>query len=53
LRVAGIDGLVETASDGAFRLAPLHRSVIGGSNDLALDGYLRISKEQAFAASQS
>lgn len=53
LRVAGIDGLVETASDGAYRLAPLHRSVIGGSNDLALDGYLRISKEQAFAASQS
>ncbi len=49
LRIAGIDGLVETVADGAYRLAPLHRRMFGAGDELALDGYLRIGKEQTFA----
>lgn len=49
LRAVGIDGLIETLPDGAYRLAAAHRAVIGAGAQLALDGYLRIGKEQQFA----
>ena len=52
LRLAGIDGLIETLPDGAYRLAPPQRSAIGGDPDLGLDGYLRIGKEYVIAASR-
>ena len=51
LRLAGIDGLIETLPEGGYRLAPLHRPAIGGAHDLGLDGYLRMGKEYAVAAS--
>ena len=50
LRAAGIDGLIETLPDGAYRLAAPARGAIGGGADLGLDGYLRIGKEQALTA---
>lgn len=52
LRLAGIDGLIDTLPDGAYRLAPPQRGAIGGNPDLGLDGYLRIGKEYVIAASR-
>jgi hypothetical protein len=49
LRLAGLDGLVETTPEGSYRLLPLDRPAIGGMHDSALDGYLRIGKEQVLA----
>ncbi|HCF24838.1 MAG TPA: DNA-binding response regulator [Novosphingobium sp.] len=49
LRLAGLDGLVETMADGSYRLLSPDRPAIGGVHDSALDGYLRIGKEQVLA----
>ncbi len=53
LRLAGIDGLIETQPDGAYRLTTAQRSAIGGAHDLGLDGYLRIGKEYLLAAAKT
>lgn len=52
LRLAGIDGLVETLADGAYRLAPLGPLLSDNRRDLALDGYLRMGKEPGLAATR-
>ena len=49
LRLAGLDGLVETLADGSYRLLPADRPAIEGLHDSALDGYVRIGKEQVLA----
>jgi hypothetical protein len=47
LRTSGVDGMVETLPDGSYRLlAIVHRPAIPLDNDLALDGYIRMGKEQ-------
>ncbi|MEQ1495252.1 MAG: winged helix-turn-helix domain-containing protein [Novosphingobium sp.] len=51
LRLAGIDGMVETVPDGAYRLLPLSQSVDPVRiRNLALDGYLRLGKEADLTA---
>lgn len=51
LRLAGIDGMVETLSDGAYRLLQLSRPADPvRTRDLALDGYLRLGKEADLTA---
>ncbi len=46
LRLAGIDGMVETLPDGSYRLIALSRTIeLTRTRELALDGYLRIGKE--------
>lgn len=49
LRLAGLDGLVETTADGSYRLLSTDRPVFDTMRDSALDGYLRIGKEQVVA----
>lgn len=49
LRAVGVDGLIETMPDGAYRLAAAHRPVIDAGAQLGLDGDLRMGKEQQFA----
>lgn len=51
LRLGGIDGLIETLLDGAYRLAAAQRGLMGSEYDLGLDGYLRMGKEYRIAAS--
>lgn len=46
LRLAGIDGMVETAPDGAYRLVAAQGPIPDPPRDLALDAYLRIGEEQ-------
>lgn len=47
LRTSGVDGLVETLHDGSYRLLAIGtRSAMLLDSDLALDGYLRMGKEQ-------
>lgn len=53
LRVAGIDGIVETAPDGAYRLIPTGRTALAGARDLTLDGFARIGEEQGLAATRA
>ncbi|WP_296677880.1 winged helix-turn-helix domain-containing protein [Novosphingobium sp.] len=45
LRIAGLDGLIETAPHGGYRLA------VGLPADFALDGYARMGKERAHETS--
>ncbi len=52
LRLAGIDGLIETLPDGAYRLAAVQCVSTAQTHDLGLDGYLRIGKEYLIAASR-
>lgn len=52
LRLAGIDGLIETLPDGAYRLAAVQCASFAHTHDLSLDGYLRIGKEYLIAASR-
>ena len=50
LRTAGVDGLVETLPDAAYRIGlPTERSAIPSPRDFTLDGYLRLSEEQVIA----
>lgn len=50
LRTSGVDGLVETLPDAAYRLNPLsERPAIPLAREFALDGYLRLSEEQVIA----
>jgi len=51
LRFGGVNGLIETLPDGAYRLTTVQRSAFGGAYDLGLDGYLRMSKEYLVATS--
>ncbi|MFM5953657.1 MAG: winged helix-turn-helix domain-containing protein [Novosphingobium sp.] len=51
LRVAGIDGLVETLADGAYRLVPADRPVQPAAAGLALDGWARLRKEHVIVPS--
>lgn len=50
LRIAGLDGLIETLPDGAYRLAsksePPAIPAVPPPHELALDAYLRLSEEQ-------
>lgn len=49
LRLAGLDGLIETLPDGAYRLAPRPGPALPlppSEGNLALDAYLRLGKEQ-------
>lgn len=51
LRLAGVDGMVETLADGAYRLIPLGSAAEPArSHQLALDGYLRLGKEADLTA---
>ena len=53
LRVAGLDGLIETLPDGAYRLAqPGALPLPPASGKLALDGYLRLGEESGEAMHQ-
>lgn len=52
LRLAGVDGLVETTDDGGYRLASLtSRPALTPERDWGLDGYLRIGEIQAATSS--
>jgi len=53
LRIAGIDGLVETVADGAYQLAPLGPICFDAGNDLALDGYLRMEVQNGLAVTKA
>lgn len=47
LRTSGVDGLVQTLPDGSYQLVAVGpRPALALENDLALDGYLRMGKEQ-------
>jgi two-component system OmpR family response regulator len=47
LRVAGLDGLIETTAEGGYRLATSAVPLPGGeAAQFALDGYLRLGEEQ-------
>lgn len=50
LRLAGIDGLVETLPDGAYRLVRFGRPETAPEDELALDGYRCLGKEQGLVA---
>ncbi len=50
LRTSGVDGLVETTPDAAYRLiAMTERSALPLTRDFALDDYLRLREEQVIA----
>lgn len=46
LRLAGLDGLVETAADGGYRLAAPGAGTMPAQRELALDAYTRLGKER-------
>lgn len=47
LRLAGIDGLIETGSNGSYRLlTPGRPGDPGGTRNLSLDAYLRLGEER-------
>lgn len=47
LRLSGLDGLIETTSDGAYRLAVAASAAAeAGRAQFALDGYLRLGEER-------
>lgn len=47
LRTSGVDGLVETLPEGSYRLLEIgSRPALALEENLALDGYLRMGKEQ-------
>lgn len=50
LRLAGIDGVIETLADGAYRLQPPARPLVLGGRELVLDHPLRLGEEAALAA---
>jgi DNA-binding response OmpR family regulator len=48
LRLSGVDGLIETMPDGAYRLIALHAPALAlASPNLPLDGHLRLREENA------
>jgi two-component system, OmpR family, response regulator len=50
LRLAGIDGVIETLSDGAYCLLPQSRPLMLQQRELVLDHPLRLGEEAALAA---
>lgn len=50
LRLAGIDGLIETLSDGAYRLLPQSRPFLLQTRELVLDPSLRLGEEAGLTA---
>jgi two-component system, OmpR family, response regulator len=52
LRLAGVDGLVETLPNGSYALAPVQGLPQGSKPELALDDFPRIGEEMAFAGAR-
>lgn len=51
LRLAGISDLIETLPDGAYRLRQTRRPIDIRTDDLPLDGYLRMGEDYRMAVS--
>lgn len=50
LRLAGVDGLIETRPDGSYRMLPLRAPVHTQLHHFALDGHSPIGEERGYAA---